>query len=142
MNRVGTLIKTPRFLLSLVALAAAFVFVQNQTPRTHFNIKNVTVAEAKALVDGGAIVVDVREQEQFNARHIPGSILIPLEVLRVGIPASIANAKQKQIVVYCGDGLTHGPEGTELLNKSGFANAVNIQAGIEGWAAAGLPIQR
>jgi rhodanese-related sulfurtransferase len=35
-----------------------------------------------------------------------------------------------------------GPEGTELLNKAGYANAVNMEAGIKGWADAGLPVQK
>ena len=45
-------------------------------------------------------------------------------------------------MVYCGDGTTLGPEGTHILNKAGFAGAVNLKPGIQGWAAAGLPIEQ
>jgi len=46
------------------------------------------------------------------------------------------------ILVYCNQGLAHGAEGTEILNKAGFAGAVNLRDGIEGWAGAGYPIQK
>lgn len=133
---------SPRHILILFALTIALLIMMSQSPQRHFNIINVNVGEAKALIESGALVIDVREKKQFDYRHIPGAILIPVAVLRSGIPASIAYAKDKPIVVYCGDGVTHGPEGTELLNKAGFKKAVNIQRGIEGWAGAGLPVKK
>lgn len=33
-------------------------------------------------------------------------------------------------------------QATSLLNRAGYVNAVNLKPGIEGWAAAGLPIQQ
>ena len=87
-------------------------------------------------------MVDVREKDQFNVRHIPGAILIPLDELRARIPAVLEGAKAMTILIYCGDGVTHGPEGTEFLNNAGYANAVNLKPGIEGWAGAGYPIAK
>jgi rhodanese-related sulfurtransferase len=49
-------------------------------------------------------------------------------------------AKDRPIVVYCNDGLVTGPRGTEILNKAGFARAVKLKEGIEGWSAAGYPV--
>jgi rhodanese-related sulfurtransferase len=130
------------FLLAgLVALAVVVFALTRPAPPAH-DITNVSVAQAKALIDGGALVVDVRPPDRYAHRHIPGALLVPLEVLRRSIPASLKQARAKNIVVYCGDGLTHGPEGTAILNKAGFAGAVNIAAGIEGWAGAGLPVAR
>jgi rhodanese-related sulfurtransferase len=141
MNRVLPLNASSKLWLFVLLVAGVMLFVGNQ-PRNEFSIKNVSVAQAKAMVDAGALVVDVREEDKFNHRHIPGAVLLPVAVLRLGIPATFAYARDKPILVYCGDGVTTGPEGTELLNKAGFANAVNMEAGINGWAAAGLPVQK
>ena len=132
----------PRSMLTLLVIGIAIIFAFSNSTSKNFDIKNVTVPEAKVLVDTGALVIDVRSEEAYKHRHIPGALLMPLSVLRAGIPASLAYAKDKPVVVYCSDGVTTGPEGTHLLNKAGYTKAVNIKSGIEGWAGAALPIQK
>ena len=86
------------------------------------------------------MVIDVRDEEKYNARHLPGAHSIPLALLKAGIPTILAHAKNARIVVYCSDGVTTGPEGTQILNQAGYTQAVNMKAGISGWADAGLPV--
>lgn len=124
----------------LVALGAVF-WIFNAGSHPHYNVREVSAQQAKSLIDAGAIVVDVRGEEQYKARHIPGSILIPLEVLRAGIPASLTALRAQNIIVYCGDGVTRGPESADLLNKAGFTQAANLEHGIESWESAGYPLQ-
>lgn len=127
--------------LSLLFVAAVvFAFVNSRT--SGFDVKEVTAQEAKSLMDSGALVIDVRGEEAYHAHHIPGALSLPLALLQSGIPQSIVRAKMKPVVVYCGDGVKSGPEGTHLLNEAGFAQAVNIKSGIEGWEKAGLPVQK
>lgn len=104
------------------------------------NVPEVDLAQAKALVDAGAIVIDVRGKDAFDHRHLPPAMLIPLAILRAGIPASLEKAKEQQIVVYCNDGHTSGPQATQILLQHGYKNVVNMKPGIEGWANAGLPM--
>jgi rhodanese-related sulfurtransferase len=54
---------------------------------------------------------------------------------------SLAAAKALTIIVYCNRGLSHGSEATQLLLAGGFARAVNLSSGIEGWAEAGMPVE-
>jgi rhodanese-related sulfurtransferase len=132
----------PKHLLGIAIILACFICWSNAS-KVVYDVKDVDVATAKAMVDAGALVVDVRGQSQYDSRHIPGAILVPLEELRAGIPAKIASiAKDRQMLVYCGDGVTHGPEGTHILNKAGFSGAVNLKPGIEGWAGAGQPVSK
>jgi len=105
-----------------------------------YNVKQISAPDAKALVDSGAVVVDVRGREAFHSGHIPGAISVPLHDLESGIPAALAGAKTKSMVVYCGDGVTTGPAGTEILNKAGYPNAVNLKSGLGGWQKAGYPL--
>ena len=142
MNQPVHAIHLNRTLLWLVPLVAIAFFALNKPTTTFFNVTEVSVLEARALVDSGAIVVDVREKEAFRSRHLPGAISAPVSQLRSEVPVSLSEAKDKPVVVYCGDGATMGPEGTQLLNNAGYARAVNMKSGIDGWQKAGYPIER
>ena len=105
-----------------------------------YDVPEVDLPQAKALLDAGALVIDVRGQEAFDHRHLPPAILIPLAVLRAGIPPTLAQAREQQILVYCNDGHSSGPEAAHILLDRGFKKVANMKPGIEGWAAAGLPL--
>lgn len=131
-----------QFLLIGAALLVLFYLTRFGSTETTFNVRQVDSVQAKSLMDDGAVVVDVRGTEAYEGRHIPGALSIPLETLRRAIPAALADAKTKNVVVYCGDGVTIGPEGTDILNKAGFVNAVNLKPGISGWEEAGYPVKK
>ena len=48
--------------------------------------------------------------------------------------------KDKELVVYCGDGSNLGPEGTKVLNDAGRPDARNLVGGYSSWKAAGQPV--
>jgi rhodanese-related sulfurtransferase len=74
-------------------------------------------------------------------RHIAGALLMPLDELRAIVNSGRKSiALDKPVVVYCGDGARTGPEGTYVMNQAGYAGAVNLKGGLEGWAKAGLPM--
>jgi len=136
-----------RRLLIAAPLAAGVLYLLGRSDgsgesRPPFDVKEVLLEEARALIAAGAWVVDVRTRAAYEARHLPGAVLAPLSSLEEVIPAAFAAARELPIVVYCGDGRSIGPEGTHLLNKAGFAGAVNLRPGIQGWANAGLPIEK
>lgn len=123
------------------AAGALFLFGHAQK-KPELPVPEVGVAAAKALIDAGALVIDVRGKDPYDYRHLPGAMWISLAQLSAGIPASLIEAKAKSIVVYCNDGVATGPKGTRILLDHGFANAVNLTSGVEGWDAAGLPMVR
>jgi rhodanese-related sulfurtransferase len=75
-------------------------------------VRDVSINEAKALIDAGAIVIDVRSGDAFDHRHIPGALYISVETLESSIASSIAGAKDKPVVVYCSEGTNRGRSGT------------------------------
>ena len=132
---------TRRLLLTL-PLVGGGLFLLGRSPKNpEFNVKEVLVEEAKLLIAAGALVIDVRERAAYEAKHIAGALLVPVATLSAAIPASLEGARTQPVVVYCGDGTALGPEGTHLLNKAGFTQAVNLKPGIQGWVSAGLPIE-
>lgn len=131
--------RNSRNVVAALILGIALVLLARQPS---FDVKNVSVQEASAMIDNGALVIDVRGKEAFDARHIPGALNVPLATLRSAIPALLAQSIASPVVVYCGDGERIGPEGTSILNKGGFTQAVNMKSGIQGWADAGLTVAK
>jgi rhodanese-related sulfurtransferase len=144
--------------LALNVLAAAFVlgglwitysdgptqsqsaepFQQHATKR--FVAKDVSLDEARALIAAGAMVIDVRDKAVSGSAHLPGALLIPLEVLEARLKA-MEVAKTQPIIVYCGKGSTLGPEAAHILTQAGYTEVVNLAPGLSGWRDAGLPVQ-
>ncbi|SFM76105.1 rhodanese-like domain-containing protein [Marinobacter zhejiangensis] len=125
---------------TLFALTLLLVIGYHQASQVDYDVPEVDIPTAAALIDAGAVIIDVRSENAYEGRHIPGAMLVPLAVLRAGIPAELEGLKEKEIVVYCNKGTQVGQEATHLLNQAGFAHAVNLQSGIGGWANAGQPV--
>lgn len=135
--------RNPRIMLAIGGMAFAVILMsQIRSPPAGLGVASVTTTQAKELIDQGALVVDVRGPKSFATRHIAGALHFPVESLRQTIPQALSKAKTDSIVVYCGDGETLGPEGTAVLNRAGFAKAVNLKGGIPAWAKAGLPVEK
>lgn len=127
--------KPVNVLVTSILVAVAIVISVANRP---LNVTEVDLAEARALIESGALVVDVREQDVSAGSHIPGALLIPLGILARRM-SELSIDKTRAVVVYCNEGTSRGPEGMAVLNSAGYANAVNLRSGIEGWRAAGLP---
>jgi rhodanese-related sulfurtransferase len=121
---------------------AAVAWVVATRNQQKFNVPEVDLEQAKRMFDSGVLVLDVRKQDRYDYRHIVGAMLMPLATLQLAVPAALAYAKALPVLVYCGNGLTIGPEATHILRQAGFTNAVNLKPGIEGWDAAGYPVKR
>ena len=137
---IGTDLRKP--LMGIAVFLACLVWAANAV-NLRYDVREVDVSAATKLIRSGAVIVDVRGKSQHAARRIPGALSIPLEELRAGIPAQLLDiARHESIIVYCSHGVLVGPEATDLLNRAGFAGAVNLKAGFEGWAGAGRPVGR
>jgi rhodanese-related sulfurtransferase len=99
----------------------------------------LTPVEAAALLQGpGApLLIDVREESEWNEVHIPGALLIPLSqfVARQDeIPAGRA------LIMQCRSGGRSG-QAALALRTAGRTNVANLAGGITDWEAAGLPVE-
>jgi rhodanese-related sulfurtransferase len=86
-------------------------------------------------VDDGAVLLDVREPEEWNAGRVEGSLWIPMRDVgsRQGdLPGDTP------IVVICRSGARSGKVVAALV-EAGY-DAVNLGGGIKAWVAMGLPI--
>lgn len=94
--------------------------------------KQISQDEAKAMMarDDGHIIVDVRRQDEYDAGHIPGAILIPNESIDKERPKELPDLEQI-ILVYCRSG-RRSKEASEKLAKMGYTNIYEF-GGIITW---------
>lgn len=78
-------------------------------------------ADYKALVDAGAVIVDVRSAAEFKGGHIPGSINIPLTEIQ---KSSSKLDKSKVIITCCASGM-RSASAKSILKASGFKEVYN-----------------
>ncbi len=94
--------------------------------------EQITAEEAKKIMDSGEeyVLLDVREQDEFDAGHIPGAILIPYTEIDNKAEEMLPD-KDKQILVYCRSG-RRSKIAAESLAKLGYTNIKEF-GGIIDW---------
>ena len=84
------------------------------------------------------VLIDVREQDEWDAGHIAGATLIPSSQLQSRwqeIPTD------KTVIVYCRSG-NRSNVATDFLKQQGLTNVHNMTGGVIAWEAAGLTLEQ
>ncbi len=98
---------------------------------------DIEPAEAALRADQGALLLDVRENDEWDAGHIPGSTHIPLSELQ----ARIGELPTDQtILVICRSG-NRSQEARDLILAAGLTNVTSVDGGVRAWQAAGYPFE-
>lgn len=104
-------------------------------------MKSIGATEATLLSNrSNALFLDVRDDGDFRAGHIPDAVHIPLKHLaeRVG---ELDKYKSRPVIAYCRSGNRSTAVGG-ILKKRGFENLYNLRGGVMAWQSANLPIGR
>lgn len=101
-------------------------------------VASVDVHQGATLQSQGALVIDVREPNEYAESHAPGTTLIPLGQLESRLPELRAHQNQP-VVLFCRSG-QRSARAQEILAKAGFTKAVNMDGGLIAWSKAGLPV--
>lgn len=93
---------------------------------------NITAEEAKKIMDTqeGYVILDVRTQEEYDAGHIPGAVLIPDYEIEAKAEEVLTD-KDQMILVYCRSG-RRSKNAAEALVKLGYTNIKEF-GGIIDW---------
>ncbi|HEX2241296.1 MAG TPA: rhodanese-like domain-containing protein [Actinomycetota bacterium] len=113
--------------------------------RSH--LRRLEPSEALDAVNGGALLIDVRSDDQrANAGSIPGALPIPLSVLEWRVdPESghqdpaVGEDLDRQVILICAQGFSSSLA-ARRLQELGFTNATDVIGGFEAWRSAGLPV--
>jgi len=131
----------------VLAIAAWMANLQQADARpayeasSRFDVREVDAANARSLVEAGAIVIDVRSREDFDQGHIAGAVNIPAAGLRTLLPDDTA-FDRKQPIIICSADAALGAESIAIVNEAGFSGAVSLRGGVDAWMGAGLPTEK
>jgi sulfur-carrier protein adenylyltransferase/sulfurtransferase len=105
-------------------------------------IREVDPSEVHELVGGGngAIVVDVREQHEFDEAHIPGAKHVPRGFLESRIEGSAPDRSQR-VVLYCQSGNRSALAAHTLQTMLGYENVESMRGGITLWKDRGYDVE-
>ncbi len=84
------------------------------------------------------VLIDVREQWEYDEKHIPNITLIPMSEIAGRLDEIPTD---KEIIVTCRSGNRSG-QVTEYLQQNGFSKVHNMQGGILAWEKAGYPVEQ
>jgi len=96
-----------------------------------------TDAEAK-MRSGDAVIVDVREKDEWDEEHISDAIHLSRGTIELDIEEKIPDLNQ-MIITHCGGG-GRSALAAENLQKMGYKNVRSMAGGFKAWKAAGLPM--
>lgn len=100
-------------------------------------VPQVTPSEAVELVEQGALLVDIREQNEWDQARIPGAVLKPMSIANdwyQELPADVT------VVLQCRSGNRSNNLAAALINEAGMSNIVNLAGGILAWSESGLEV--
>lgn len=101
-------------------------------------ITQVTVEEAMRLQEGGALLIDCREPNEWNLGRIPGATFIPRGILEQNIEA--VAPRERKIILYCASG-NRSALAADSLQQMGYTDVASMAGGFRGWAEAGGDIE-
>ena len=129
--------------LALVALFAASgaMLIWPELSRFGGGSGEIGTLEATRLMNQGpALVLDIRDNGEFAAGHLPKARNIPLRELSQRLD-EIGKFKEKPVIVTCKSG-TRAAAACRFLKRSGFANVYRLKGGIAAWQQASLPVEK
>lgn len=101
-------------------------------------ITEISPAEAgQQAEDGGAVLIDVREDEDWRDNHAKGAKHLSRGVIELEIEEQVPDLKTP-IICYCGGG-SRSALVAESLQKMGYENVRSLAGGFRAWKEAGLP---
>lgn len=126
-------------LLVAVALASGMALLWPFVRPT--GAKSVSPSEATMLINReDAIILDVRQGEEFAAGHLPEARNIPADKLKERL-AELDKFKELPLIVCCASG-SRSASVCAQLRAAGFARLHNLSGGIEAWRTASLPLKK
>ncbi len=101
-------------------------------------ITEISPSETAAKLENrDAVIVDVREKDEWDEGHIPDAIHISRGTIELDIEEKIPDTNA-MIICHCGGG-GRSALAAESLQKMGYQNVRSMAGGFKAWKAAGLP---
>jgi rhodanese-related sulfurtransferase len=128
----------PYLATAAVVAAAAVAFYEIRERMQAFAA--LTAMQAVRLMNQGALVIDLRGKESYDAGHIGDARNVPMADLAAQAE-SLKKWRDKNVITYDDSG-TGGAGGARTLTKLGFTKVFNLQGGLNAWLKDNLPLAK
>jgi rhodanese-related sulfurtransferase len=105
-------------------------------------VRETDVDEVKSRLDRGdkLVLIDVREDREFDADHLPGAVHLGKGIIERDVEAKYPDL-QTELILYCGGGF-RSALAADNLQKMGYSNVISMDGGIRGWREKGYPLEK
>ena len=100
------------------------------------SLRSISAEQAKALMDAGAVMIDIREADEHAREYIPQSQSQPISTL----PESLGMGHATQVIFHCRSGMRTSTHADRLASTVS-CEAYMIEGGLDAWKKAGLPLR-
>jgi rhodanese-related sulfurtransferase len=129
------------FMMLLVLISSGLMLLWSFFGNRLRGIKEVDTVGALQLINHKeAVILDVREQKEYDSGHILNAKLIPLGKLNERMN-ELEKFRDRSIIVMCRSG-QRSATATALLGKQGYTQAYNLSGGVIAWQKANLPLEK
>ena len=106
-------------------------------------VRETTVDEVKARLDRGDkfVLLDVREDREFDVDHIVGRRSPGQGRHRARRRGQVSGTRHTDLVLYCGGGF-RSALAADNLQKMGYTNVISMNGGIRGWREKSYPLEK
>ncbi|MBR5914522.1 MAG: rhodanese-like domain-containing protein [Selenomonadaceae bacterium] len=113
---------------SFVAIFFVVIMFSGCTP----NYETISPEEAQKILaeEKDYILIDVRTLSEYEKKHIPGAILLPIEEIRNGSVEKVLPDKKQKILIYCWTG-RRAEDSAVMLAEMGYSNVINFGGLVE-----------
>ncbi|HEY4368407.1 MAG TPA: rhodanese-like domain-containing protein [Steroidobacteraceae bacterium] len=137
MNRLPEYISHHPFLIAAVAILVILAIVIEIRERAKGS-SLIAPGDAVRLVNGGALVLDVRDASDFEAGHIIDARSIPAKEVAQRAD-SLKKFKEKPVVICCESGFASA-SAAKALRALGFNKVATLRGGLRSWRQENLPL--
>lgn len=126
--------------LAAGAVIAALAVIAVEIKERMQKFAALSAAQAVRLMNQGALLIDLRPREAFDAGHIGEARNVPAAQLE-SQAESLKKWRDRTVITYCDSGVT-GAGAARTLAKLGFTKVFNLDGGLNAWVKDNLPLTR
>jgi molybdopterin/thiamine biosynthesis adenylyltransferase/rhodanese-related sulfurtransferase len=107
------------------------------------SVEEVDPSEVHKIVNNGneAVILDVRETEEWDAGHIPGAKHIPRGYLESRVEGVVGNDRSQRVIIYCASGQRSALAANTLKSLLGYEDVASMNGGITLWKDRGYDVE-
>jgi rhodanese-related sulfurtransferase len=128
----------PYYTAAAILAAAAVIFYEVRERMMAF--AGLSAMQAVRLMNQGALVIDLRAKEPYEAGHIGEARNVPAAQLEAQAE-SLKKWRDKNVITYCDTGVS-AASGARTLMKLGFTKVFTLQGGLNAWVKDNLPLTK